>query len=92
MGALMLDPDLFHEEYHGSIVGRSALAGLCFAVALITALYWAMTSGAYQVCSSALVSTFQPCSPLLAFHPMAPWVSLFGIIGGIIACIWASRA
>jgi hypothetical protein len=88
----MMGDDLYADEFHGSVVGRSVLAGLSFGLALITALYWVMTSGAYQTCSSPLVSTFQACSPLLAFHPMALWVVLIAIIGGIIACIWASRA
>jgi hypothetical protein len=90
----MMGDDLYYvpDEYRGSVVLRSVLAGFAFFVAIASGTWWLWTVNAYQMCSSPIGGIDSRCGMITSTHSASAWVALLAMVGGIASCIWASRA
>jgi hypothetical protein len=88
----MMGGDLYTDDYRGSVILRSVLAGLAFFVAIVAGAWWLFSANANQVCSSAIGGLDPRCGMIAGTHGASGWVALLAIVGGIASCIWASRA
>jgi hypothetical protein len=74
--------DYPEQEYTGSVIGRAALAGFAFFVAIMAGMYWFFTTSTYQFCSSAIGALNSRCAVEASTHNASGWVTLMAIAAG----------
>lgn len=74
--------DCPEQEYTGSVIGRAALAGFAFSVAIMAGKVLVLTTSTYQFCSSAISALNSRCAVEAPTHNASGWVTLMAVAAG----------